>query len=193
MEEVFSPPEMMMSLGDWRQSSELRNLHWSSSELTQSLSQRPHLACLMPQPPARGDRLGGVEAMLVVAVVRSLRSTRPSRATVHSASPFPCYGRRPAWFSRPRLGHTPNRFAWIFWLLGRVHGVVRHFSPSPPPLLSFPGLNSPCSAFEPAAAQVVTVRRWPSSRCGQRGGGRRQKYAVRAATFPCRTSLLVGT
>jgi hypothetical protein len=52
-----------------------------------------------------------------------------------------------------RLGPTPNRFAWIFWLLGRVHGVVRHFSPSPPPLLSFPGLNSPCSAFEPAAAR----------------------------------------
>ena len=32
-------------------------------------------------------------------------------------------------------------------------GSVRHFSPSPPPLLSFPGLNSPCSAFEPAAAR----------------------------------------
>ena len=31
-----------------------------SSELTQFLSQHPHLTCLMPQPPARGDRLGGV-------------------------------------------------------------------------------------------------------------------------------------
>jgi hypothetical protein len=44
------------------------------SELTQSLSQRPYFACLMPQPLARGDRLCGV-----VAVVRSLGSTRPGR------------------------------------------------------------------------------------------------------------------
>jgi len=192
MEEVFSPPEMMMSLGDWRQSSELRNLHWSSSELTQSLSQRPHLACLMPQPPARGDRLGGVEAMLVVAVVRSLRSTRPSRATVHSASPFPCYGRRPAWFSRPRLGHTPNRFAWIFWLLGRVHGVRASFFAFSPSAAVLPRSQLALQRIRAGGRQVVTVRRWPSGRCGQRGG-RRQKYAVRAATFPCRTSLLVGT
>jgi hypothetical protein len=45
-------------------------LRWSS-ELTQSLSQRPYFACLMPQPLARGDRLCGV-----VAVVRSLGSTQ---------------------------------------------------------------------------------------------------------------------
>jgi hypothetical protein len=97
-----------------------------SSELTQPLSQLPYLACLMPQPPARGDRLGGVEAMFVIAVVRSLRPTRPGRATVHAASPFPSNGRRPAWFSRPRLGPIPDRFAQMFWLVGRVHGVVRH-------------------------------------------------------------------
>ena len=56
-------------------------------------------------------RLGGVEAMLVVVIVRPLRSTRPPRAAVHAASPFPCHGRRPASFSRPRLGATPSRFA----------------------------------------------------------------------------------
>src|ERR1700704_2589943 len=33
-----------------------------------SLSQRPDFAYLLPQPPARGDRLGGVEAALVVPV-----------------------------------------------------------------------------------------------------------------------------
>src|SRR5205809_6236397 len=38
---------------------------WSSG-LTQALSQRPHVAYALPQPPPRGDRLGGVPAMPVV-------------------------------------------------------------------------------------------------------------------------------
>ena len=41
-----------------------------ASGLTQPLSQRPHIACELPQPPARGDRL----AVPVVAVARALRT-----------------------------------------------------------------------------------------------------------------------
>ena len=48
-----------------------------SSELAQSLSQCPHFAYLIPQPPTRGDRVGGVAAMLVVAVARPLGSPDP--------------------------------------------------------------------------------------------------------------------
>jgi hypothetical protein len=48
-------------------------LRWSSG-LTQSLSQRSHVAYALPHPPPRGDRLSGVPAMLVVAVVRPLGS-----------------------------------------------------------------------------------------------------------------------
>jgi hypothetical protein len=119
----------------WRESSLTPRVRWSS-ELTQSLSQRPHLANLMPQPPARGDRLGGVEAMLEVAVVRSLWSTRPRRSTMHPPAPFPGDGGRPAGRSRACPGATPSRLAQLFWLLGRVYGVVRHFSRSAPALPS---------------------------------------------------------
>ena len=44
------------------------------SELAQSLGQRSDLAYLILQPPTRRDRLGGVAAMLVVAVARPLGS-----------------------------------------------------------------------------------------------------------------------
>jgi hypothetical protein len=40
-----------------------RSENWGEeSRLTQPLSQRPHLAHLLPHPPARGNRLRGVEA-----------------------------------------------------------------------------------------------------------------------------------
>jgi hypothetical protein len=39
-------------------------LRWSS-ELTQSLSQRSHVAYALPHPPPRGDRLSGVPAVPV--------------------------------------------------------------------------------------------------------------------------------
>jgi hypothetical protein len=42
-----------------------------SSEPTQSLSQCRHLANPLPQPPTRGDRLGSVAAVLIVAVARA--------------------------------------------------------------------------------------------------------------------------
>jgi hypothetical protein len=105
-----------------------------SSELTQSLSQRPYLACLMPQPPARGGRFGGVATVLVVAVVYSLRSTRSQRATVHPAAPPASHGRRPTRLSRSGPGSAPGRVPKLVRFLGRLLGVVRHFSPSPPPL-----------------------------------------------------------
>jgi hypothetical protein len=41
-------------------------------------SQRPHVACELPQPPPRGDHLSGVPAMLVVAVARPLGPPDPS-------------------------------------------------------------------------------------------------------------------
>jgi hypothetical protein len=56
-----------------RQSGATYALRWSSG-LTQSLSQRSHVAYVLPHPPPRGDRLSGVPAMLVVAVVRPLGS-----------------------------------------------------------------------------------------------------------------------
>jgi len=39
-------------------------------------SQRPHVACELPQPPARGDRLGGVPAMPVFAA-RAIGTSHP--------------------------------------------------------------------------------------------------------------------
>ena len=67
----------------------------SSSGLTQSLSQRPHVACELPHPPSRGDRLGGVPAMPVVAV-----ATYPKRGR----------GRPSSW--RPELGGAPLLTRW---------------------------------------------------------------------------------
>ena len=61
---------------------------WSSG-LTQALSQRPHVAYALPQPPPRGDRLGGVRAMPIVAVAWALRPTRSWCATMHPAAPAP--------------------------------------------------------------------------------------------------------
>ena len=40
--------------------------------MVQPLGQWPHLAYLLPQPPARGNRFGRVEAALVVSIARSL-------------------------------------------------------------------------------------------------------------------------
>jgi hypothetical protein len=48
-------------------------MDWSSG-LTQSLSERPHVAYVLPQASPRGDRLSGVPTMLVVAVPRPLGS-----------------------------------------------------------------------------------------------------------------------
>jgi hypothetical protein len=45
-----------------------------SSELMQSLSQCPHLANLLAQPSTSCNHVGGVAAMLVIAVAGSLRS-----------------------------------------------------------------------------------------------------------------------
>ena len=92
--------------------------------------QSPRVTDVLPQPPPRGDRLGGVLAMFVVAVVRALGSARSRRATMHPAPPSPGHGRRPARRFRACLGATASRLAQLFWLLGRVNGVVRHFSPS---------------------------------------------------------------
>ena len=80
-----------------------------SSELAQSLSQCPHFAYLIPQPPTRGDRVGGVAAMLVVAVARPLGSPGSLRATVHPAAPSSSHGRRLAWLSDRVL--APHRAA----------------------------------------------------------------------------------
>jgi hypothetical protein len=79
---------------------------WSSL-LTQSLSQLSHVAYALPHPPARGNRLGGVEAMLVVAVVGPLGPPDPG-APPCSAAPSG-HGGRPAW--RSRAGLAPHRTA----------------------------------------------------------------------------------
>ena len=120
-----------------------------SSELAQSLSQCPHFAYLIPQPPTRGDRVGGVAAMLVVAVARPLGSPGSLRATVHPAAPSSSHGRRLAWLSRPGLGATPSCLSQVLWLLGRVHGVVRHFSPFSSWPLGFPELTMPTTPWAP--------------------------------------------
>jgi len=110
-------------------------LGWSSG-LTQPLSQRPQVSCELPQPAPRGDHFSGLPAMLVVAVALPLGSASSCGATMHPAAPFPGDGGRPAGRSRACPGATPSRLAQLFWLLGRVYGVVRHFSRSAPALPS---------------------------------------------------------
>jgi hypothetical protein len=127
-----------------------------SSELTQSLSQRPSLACLMPQPPARGGRFGGVAAVFVVAVVYSLRSTRSQRATVHPAAPPATAGDRHGF---PDLVLAPHRAA----LLGCSGSGVGCTGSCVifrllPPLLSTNGLCSRATS----CAQLVVVLNFAS-------------------------------
>jgi hypothetical protein len=57
----------------------------------------PQNYCAQPSP--RGDRLSGVAAMLVVAVVSPLGSAGPWCATMHPAAPSPIHRGRPAWRS----------------------------------------------------------------------------------------------
>ena len=109
-----------------------------SSGLTQSPSQRPHVAYALPQPSPGCDRLCRVPAMLVIAVATALRSARSACSPMHSAPAFPGHSRRAAWRSRACSGATPGRLAQLFWLFGLVHGVVRHFSPCAPVLRSAP-------------------------------------------------------
>src|SRR5258707_7872621 len=53
-------------------------LRWSSG-LTQSLSQRSHVAYALPHPPPRGDRLSGVPAMLCGPLGRNASGSALSR------------------------------------------------------------------------------------------------------------------
>jgi hypothetical protein len=46
----------------------------------------------------------------------------------------------------------------MFWLSGRLHGVVRHFSPSSPPLLSFPEFIIPTQSQNNSRASVAQHR-----------------------------------
>src|SRR5258708_34000688 len=54
-------------------------LRWSSG-LTQSLSQRSHVAYALPHPPPRGDRLSGVPAMLCGPLGRNASGSALSRS-----------------------------------------------------------------------------------------------------------------
>ena len=88
------------------------------SGLPQSLRQCPHVACELPQPPPRGDHLGGVPAMLVVAVAWPLGSARTWCATVHPAASSPGHDGRSARRPRACPGATPGRLPQLFRLLG---------------------------------------------------------------------------
>jgi hypothetical protein len=81
------------------------------------------------------EAIASTPAMLVVAVAPPLGSARSWCATMHSAAASSSHGGRPAWRSRAGPGATLGRQAQLFWLLSRVHGVVRYFSPSAPALL----------------------------------------------------------
>jgi|SRR6266487_2469129 hypothetical protein len=112
-------------------SSHGRKSQTAPSDLTESPSQRHDLANLLSQRPAGGNRLGGVEAMLVVAVAGTLRPAGARGATVHAAAPFPAHGRRSAWSSPAGLSATPRCVAKLPWFVGRVYGVVHDFWASP--------------------------------------------------------------
>src|SRR5258708_30682988 len=87
-------------------------LRWSSG-LTQSLSQRSHVAYALPHPPPRGDRLSGVPAMLCGPLGRNASGSALSRSRRASGVPRECLRPTPPPPppGRPRPSPSPPPFS----------------------------------------------------------------------------------
>jgi hypothetical protein len=92
---------------------------------------------------------------------------RDARGVPHEAAPV----------RQVCLGATPSRLAQLFWL--RVHGVVRHFSPSAPALPSFP---APRRAGHPLMLGCESCCRAPTSDTHRCTPGNEPLFATVKAT-----------